>query len=135
MGLKKRAFLGTGWHWPMSIDSQGGVELVHEERDIYEAILNILQTAPGERVMRPEYGCNIHSLVFAPISARTFGQIVYFVQQGLGRWEPRIEIPDVEVTVDPDNDSRLMVHIRFRIKATHDERSLVYPFYIIPEER
>jgi phage baseplate assembly protein W len=119
----------------MAIDSQGGVALVHEEDDIYEAILNILQTAPGERVMRPEYGCGIHNLIFAPMNARTVGEIIRYVQQALGRWEPRIEVPDVEVDVDPDDDARLLVQVRYRIKATHDERSLVYPFYVIPEER
>jgi hypothetical protein len=135
MAQEERTFLGTGWGWPMAIDSQGGVALAHEEDDIHKALLNILQTAPGERVMRPEYGCDIHGLVFAPINARTIGQIIREVQLGLARWEPRIEIPDVEVTTDPDNDARLLVHVRYEIKATHDERSLVYPFYIIPEER
>jgi len=130
----KRTFLGAGWHWPLAISSQGGVALVHEEDDIREAILNILQTAPGERVMRPEYGCAIHDLIFAPISARTFGRISRDVHQALGRWEPRAKVLDVSVSVDPDNDSRLLVHIEYSIKATHDERSLVYPFYIIPEE-
>jgi hypothetical protein len=135
MNSKKRSFLGTGWRWPVSIDSQGGIELVHEEEDISEAILNILQTSPGERVMRPEYGCGIHDLIFAPINARTFGRIERYIREGLGRWEPRAEVIDVDITVDSDNDARLMIHIRYQIKATHDERSLVYPFYIIPEER
>ena len=135
MNSKKRSFLGTGWRWPISIDSQGGIALVHEEEDISEAILNILQTSPGERVMRPEYGCGIHNLIFAPINARTFGRIERYIREGLGRWEPRAEVTDVDITVDSDNDARLMIHIRYQIKATHDERSLVYPFYIIPEER
>ena len=135
MNSKKRSFLGTGWRWPVSINSQGGIALVHEEEDISEAILNILQTSPGERVMRPEYGCGIHDLIFAPINARTFGRIERFIREGLGRWEPRAEVIDVDITVDSDNDARLMIHIRYQIKATHDERSLVYPFYIIPEER
>jgi hypothetical protein len=135
MNSKKRSFLGTGWRWPVSINSQGGIALVHEEEDISEAILNILQTSPGERVMRPEYGCGIHDLIFAPINARTFGRIERYIREGLGRWEPRAEVIDVDITVDSDNDARLMIHIRYQIKATHDERSLVYPFYIIPEER
>jgi phage baseplate assembly protein W len=132
--MSKRTFLGSGWRWPMTIDSQGGVALVHEEADIREAIINILQTAPGERVMRPEYGCGIHDLIFAPMNARTMGLIIRYVQQALGRWEPRIEVPDVEVEVDPDEDSRVLIQVRYRVKSTHDERSLVYPFYIIPEE-
>jgi uncharacterized protein len=132
--MSKRTFLGSGWRWPMAIDSQGGVALVHEEADIREAIINILQTAPGERVMRPEYGCAIHDLIFAPMNARTMGLIVRHVQQALGRWEPRIEVPDVEVDVDTDDDGRVLIQVRYRIKSTHDERSLVYPFYLIPEE-
>ncbi len=135
MNSKKRSFLGTGWRWPVSINSQGGIALVHEEEAISEAILNILQTSPGERVMRPEYGCGIHDLIFSPINARTFGRIERYIREGLGRWEPRAEVIDVDITVDSDNDARLMIHIRYQIKATHDERSLVYPFYIIPEER
>jgi phage baseplate assembly protein W len=132
--MSKRTFLGSGWHWPTTIDSQGGIALVHEEADIREAIINILQTAPGERVMRPEYGCGIHDLIFAPMNARTMGLIIRYVQQAIGRWEPRVEVPDVEVDVDPDDDSRVLIQVSYRIKSTHDERSLVYPFYIIPEE-
>jgi phage baseplate assembly protein W len=119
----------------MTINSQGGVALVREEESIHEAILNILQTSPGERVMRPEYGCGIHELVFAPMNARTFGQIDRYIRAGLGRWEPRAEVMDVDIVVDPDDEAKLMIHIRYRVKATHDERSLVYPFYVIPEER
>ncbi len=134
MNSEKRTFLGSGWRWPLSVSSQGGIAMVHEEDDIHEAILNILQTSPGERVMRPEYGCGIHGLIFAPINARTFGLIDRYIRQGLGRWEPRAEVVDVDISVDPDNDARLLIHIRYQVKATHDERSLVYPFYIIPEE-
>jgi phage baseplate assembly protein W len=135
MAAERRSFLGTGWRWPTAINSRGGVDLVREADDIYEAILNILQTAPGERVMRPEYGCGIHDFVFAPMDALTMGEIMRHVQQALGRWEPRIEVPDVDVAIDPDDDSRLLITVNYRIKATHDERSLVYPFYVIPEER
>lgn len=134
MNSDKPTFLGSGWRWPLSISSQGGIAMVNEEDDIHEAILNILQTSPGERVMRPEFGCGIHDLIFAPMNARTFGLIDRHIRQGLGRWEPRAEVADVDIRVDPDNDARLLIHIRYQVKATHDERSLVYPFYIIPEE-
>jgi phage baseplate assembly protein W len=134
MNSEKRTFLGSGWRWPLAISSQGGIAMVHEADDIHEAILNVLQTSPGERVMRPEFGCGIHDLIFAPINARTFGLIDRHIRQGLGRWEPRAEVTDVDISVDPDNDARLLIHITYQVKATHDERSLVYPFYIIPEE-
>jgi phage baseplate assembly protein W len=132
--LNKKNFLGSGWHWPLVVDSQGGIALVHEADDIHEAILNILMTAPGERVMRPEYGCGIHNLIFAPINANTFGRIVRDVEEALGRWEPRAEVLDVNVNVDPDTDSRILIQVQYRVKTTHDKRSLVYPFYLIPEE-
>ena len=135
MNSDKRTFLGTRWNWPMSIDSQGGLAFAHEEDGIHQAILNILQTSPGERVMRPEYGCGIHDLTFAPMNARTFGKIERYIRQGLGRWEPRAEVLDVDITVDRDDDAKLLIQIRYKVKATHDERSLVYPFYVIPEER
>ncbi len=134
MNQGTRTFLGTGWHWPLAITSRGGIALVHEEDDIREAILNILNTAPGERVMRPEYGCNIHNMLFAPINADTMGEITRDVYASLGRWEPRAEVLDVSVKADPDNEGRLWIHVEYRIKATHDERSLVFPFYVIPEE-
>lgn len=108
--------------------------MVQEEDDIYEGILNILMTAPGERVMRPEYGCGIHNLIFAPINANTFGRIIREVEQSLGRWEPRAEVVEVDVNIDPDADSRILIRVQYRVKSTHDERSLVYPFYLIPEE-
>jgi phage baseplate assembly protein W len=130
----KQTFIGSGWRWPLAINSQGGIARTSETDEVHEALLCILQTAPGERVMRPEFGCGIHNLVFAPINARTIGQITREIHESLGRWEPRTEVMEVEVNVDPDHDSRLLIHIRYRIKATHDERSLVYPFYLIPEE-
>ncbi|MBN1318103.1 MAG: GPW/gp25 family protein [Anaerolineales bacterium] len=134
MDSNKHSFLGSGWHWPLAVDSQGGIALVHEADDIYEAITNILMTAPGERVMRPEYGCGIHDLIFAPINANTFGRIVREVEEALGRWEPRAEVLEVNVNIDPDTDSRILIQVSYRIKTTHDKRSLVYPFYLIPEE-
>ena len=94
----------------------------------------ILLTPPGQRVMRPTFGCQIHELIFAPNDSTTAGLAAYYVQEALAMWEPRIEILNVQVDIDPDNQERMLIMIDYEIKATHDNRSLVFPFYHIPGE-
>jgi phage baseplate assembly protein W len=84
--------------------------------------------------MRPEFGCQIHELIFAPNDATTAGLATYYVEEALGRWEPRIEVLDVAAQPDPDSSDRLLIEIRYQIRATLDERTLVFPFYRIPGE-
>jgi phage baseplate assembly protein W len=122
--------LGTGWHFPTGVDGRGGVAVSRHERDIEESIMIILGTAKGERRMRPHFGCRIHELVFAANNATTWGLVRQYVQEALGWWEPRIEVEEVEVNADPQDSSRLLIGIKYKLKATSDERSLVYPFYL-----
>ncbi|MCL5109895.1 MAG: GPW/gp25 family protein [Chloroflexi bacterium] len=130
----KKAILGRGWGFPLSVGPRGGIELSSHEQDIEESICIILMTAKGERRMRPEFGCGIHDLVFAPNNATTFGLVTEYVQESLGWWEPRIEVQQVLVEPDPQEPSRLLIEIKYRIRATNDSRNLVYPFYRIPGE-
>ncbi len=124
-----RDFLGTGWAFPVGVDAHGRIALASQERDIEEAIHIILLTPRGQRVMRPEFGCQIHELIFAPNDATTSGLASYYVEEALGMWEPRIRVQEVAAHPDSDNPGRLLVEIRYEIKATHDSRSLVFPFY------
>ncbi len=126
--------LGSGWAFPPKVDARGRIALARQERDVEEAIYMILLTPVGQRVMRPEFGCRIHDLIFAPNDATTVGLARYYVEDALGMWEPRIQVQQVMVRPDPDNNGRLLIHIRYEVKATHDERSLVFPFYRIPGE-
>jgi phage baseplate assembly protein W len=126
-------FVGTGWGFPMGVDGRGSIRLARGAEDAEEAIRLILGTAPGERRMRPEFGCAIHDFVFAPMNVTTFGMIRYHVLQALGRWEPRITVGDVEVTPDPRVEGCLHIRIAYTLRSTNDERNLVYPFYTIPE--
>lgn len=127
-------FLGTGWAFPPKPDGRGGIALVSGDEDIKQAIWIILSTPIGQRVMRPTFGSRLHELVFAPANAETFGLAEMYVQDALTFWEPRIELLDVTARTDPEQRHVLLIEIRYRIKATHDERSLVYPFYRIPGE-
>jgi uncharacterized protein len=125
-------FIGRGWAFPVHTDATGSVALVGGDREIVESIRLILGTAPGERPMRPEFGCAIHDLVFAPADAATAGQIAYEVRVSLEKWEPRITLTDVVVSFEAVESGTLFIDIRYTIRDTNDPRNLVFPFYVIP---
>lgn len=127
-------FVGAGWAFPMAIDATGGVALVRRERELEDSMRLILATAPGERPMRPEFGCGIHDYVFAPADATTAGRIAYEVRDSLERWEPRVDVVDVIVTTDSQDRACLYVEITYTIRGVNDPRNLVFPFYVIPSE-
>ena len=122
--------LGTGWSFPLRVNGRGGISLSRHDNDIEESIRIILSTAKGERRMRPHFGCDIHKIVFAPNNATSWGLAAHYVEDALGWWEPRIEVLEIDPQPDPKDTSRLLINIKYRIKATNDERNLVYPFYI-----
>lgn len=124
-------FVGSGWAFPLRIGPTGGIALVSGEQEIEEAIRLILATAPGERPMRPEFGCAIHDFVFAPVNEQTAGRIQHEVHASLDRWEPRIEVHSVVVSPAADQ-SVLHIDVRYSIRGTNNPRSLVFPFYVIP---
>ncbi|HEV2088482.1 MAG TPA: GPW/gp25 family protein [Cryptosporangiaceae bacterium] len=125
-------FIGAGWGFPVRTDATGSIALVTREREVEESIRLILGTAPGERPMRPEFGCAIHDFVFAPADAATAGQLAYEVRLALERWEPRIEVADVRVGFDLADAGTLLVDVRYVLRGSNDPRNLVFPFYVIP---
>jgi phage baseplate assembly protein W len=131
--IRNREFLGQGWAFPLQFSPHGQIALARGERDIEQAIRIILETVPGERVMRPEFGCRAKEMVFAPQNAGTHALMARYIETALARWEPRIEVQGVQVASDLSNDGAMLVEINYTIKATHDTRSIVYPFYIIDE--
>ncbi len=131
--LKNREFIGQGLAFPLQISQQGGLALAKGVTDIEQAIQIILGTIPGERVMRPEFGSRIHELVFAPDNAGTRRLVAYYVEEALGRWEPRINVIDVDASADPDRPGVLLIEIQYQIKDSYDQRSIVYPFYLQEE--
>ncbi len=126
--------LGSGLAFPLRVDRLGGIALVDDEQDVREAIGVILGTAPGERPMRPEFGCGVHDYVFEVVDAYTVGRIERDVRSALDRWEPRIDVRAVEVDSSDADEGRLLIDIHYVVRATNDERNLVYPFYVIPAE-
>ena len=127
-------FLGTGWSFPPRPDGRGGMALVADAEKIEQSMRIVLSTPIGQRVMRPTFGSRLHELVFAPLNPETLGLAELYVEEALTFWEPRIDVLEVTARSDPNQPSLLLVGIDYRIKATHDQRSLVYPFYRIPGE-
>ncbi|WP_206505750.1 GPW/gp25 family protein [Streptomyces chrestomyceticus] len=130
--------IGAGWGFPGVLDVRGGVALVRREEEIEQAIRLVLRTVPGERPMRPDFGCGAYALVFGPLDGATAGRIAYDVRTSLERWEPRIEVLSVDVGRDAsahpasDADHTLYVDLSYRLNATGQTRALVAPFYVIP---
>ena len=127
-------FVGRGWAFPLRTDATGGIALVSREREIEEAIRLILGTTPGERAMRPEFGCRIHEHVFGLADGTTANAIAGEVRRALTQWEPRIDVHDVTVSFDPLDQTVLYIDISYSIRRTNDCRNLVFPFYVIPGE-
>ncbi|MEZ4661663.1 MAG: GPW/gp25 family protein [Caldilineaceae bacterium] len=125
--------IGRGWSFPPQIDALGGIRLTTAEEEIQQSIRIILSTAPGERVMRPAFGSRLHELVFEPNNEETFAQARRIVREALGMWEPRINLTNVFVSHSAGG-SVLLITLEYEIKSTRDLRTLVYPFYLIPEE-
>ena len=123
-------FLGVGWKYPVQKNSDDEIALSRYEEDIREAIWIILGTAPGERLMRPDFGCGIHEYVFAPNSVRTAGLIRFDVENALTRWEPRIDLQDVRVQVDPRDPAVMQISIDYWVRSTDSRFNIVYPFYL-----
>jgi phage baseplate assembly protein W len=126
--------LGSGIAFPLQVDRRGGIALARDETDIDQAIQLILGTAPGERPMRPEFGCGVHDFVFDTIDAGTVARMETEIRAALDRWEPRVEVTDVRFDLDGSNRGELLIHITYRVRATHHRRNLVHPFYVIPVE-
>lgn len=122
-------FIGSGWAFPPSAD--GGMRLVSGMEEVEGALRSILSTAPGERLMRPDFGCAAWDHVFDPLDANTIGMVEQAVVEAVRRWEPRVEALAVTATAGSDG---LLVELDYRVKATNDRRNLVHPFYVITGE-
>jgi Bacteriophage baseplate protein W len=126
--------IGSGLAFPLQVDRRGGIALARDETDIEQAIELILGTAPGERPMRPEFGCGVHDFVFDSIDASTIGKMENAIRDALDHWEPRVVVETVEFDLSGVDEGRLMIDIGYRIRVTNTMRNLVYPFYVIPAE-
>src|SRR3954471_17001837 len=114
--------LGSGLAFPLQVDRRGGIALAKDETDIEQAIELILVTAPGERPMRPEFGCGVHDFVFDSIDASTVGKMEEAIREALDRWEPRVIVQTVDFDLSGVGEGRLMIDIGYRVRVTNTMR-------------
>ena len=125
-----KAFLGVGWKFVPCVTKDGNIALAKYEQDIREAVLIILGTDLGERVMRPTFGAGLNDFVFEPLNSTTINLVQTRVQEALVAWEPRIDVLDVSATADPTQFNTLLISITYQVRATNTQFNLVYPFYL-----
>ena len=125
-----RVYLGTGWQFPVRVNPQGGLSFSSGEQSIAESIWVILSTAPGERQMRPQFGCGMQEMVFAPNNPTTFGNVAHQVRKALTENESRIDVLNVQVQTTPDEPNKLLICVDYRIRSNISYHNLVYPFFI-----
>jgi uncharacterized protein len=130
----EREFLGKGVRFPVSVNLNGGVSSSALEENVRQSIFIILGTAPGERINRPDFGCRIHDLMFAPNNAITGARAEVYCEEALYKYEPRISNVVVSAGPNADQPNRLDVRIEYTIAGKHDKRNLVYPFYLRTDE-
>ena len=123
-------FLGRGWSFPVSVDATGRIALSEYENDIREALRIILLTAKGERVMRPDFGASLHDFVFESMSATTIGRVQAAVTDALVKWDPRIQVIDVDVQPERGEIGKLLINIEYKVRSTNNRFNFVFPFYL-----
>ena len=126
----RRPFLGTGWKFPLQVTPTGGIATSSEEQKIEESILLILSTAPGERLMLPDFGCGIHDLVFAPNDTSTVTAVIDLVRRALTKYEPRIDVLEVTAQTSAEQPNLLLIRVDYRVRDNNAMTNLVYPFFI-----
>lgn len=127
-------FIGRGISFPLRVDQSGSIATSSGPADLDSSIRMILTTAPGERLMRPHFGCKIWELLFEPINANTLGLMGEAVREAVGRWEPRVTLDDVRLDPSGQHAGEVLIEIDYTVRSTNDRRNLVYPFYVIPRE-
>jgi phage baseplate assembly protein W len=127
-------FIGRGIAFPLRVDQSGSIATSTGVEDIESSMRMILTTAPGERLMRPEFGCRIWELLFEPINANTLGLMGEAVRESLARWEPRATVTDIRIDPSSRDVGQVLINIDYTVRTTNDRRNLVYPFYVIPRE-
>lgn len=120
--------LGSADAVGLSLDPAGGVAMVAGEDSVRQAILLLLSTMPGERVMRPTYGCYLHRLAFAANDPTTAGLAIHYVRQALERWEPRIAILRLDAGPSPDRPEQLDIELEYRVLASGQSRQVGFGF-------
>lgn len=127
-----QSFLGTGWKFPPNFDNKkGGVSMVSDEQNIRESLQILLSTRPGERIMMPEYGCNLNYLAFNTLDFTTINYVKKIIRDAISRFETRIKVLEITINRREDKEEVIDIEISFIIHTINVRSNIVYPFYLI----
>ena len=112
----------------IAVSPYGGIQMVDDAASIKQSILMILSMVPGERLMRPDYGCDLYKLVFSPNDETTAGLAIHYIKKAVARWEPRIDILSIDAAPAPNNQAILEIFMSYKIKNTQANDQIVYSF-------
>lgn len=130
--MDQKSFLGTGWGFPPVFKKEGKeAHMVSEEEDIAESILILLNTEPGERPMRPEYGCNLRKLLFERQDSAFIANLNHQISYALLNFEPRVNFIDAQIISRDDLDGVLHIQVNYTIIITNTRHNIVFPFYLL----
>ncbi len=119
----------------LGLSPRGSIAMVDDRDSVRQAILLLLSTIPGERVMRPEYGCQLHRLVFSPNDETTAGLAIHYVRQALNLWEPRIDILRIDAERNAEKPEQLIISLEYQIRATRQTDAAIFSFSLSGGER
>ena len=123
-------FLGKGLAFPIGPSHLGGLQLAAGAEKVRQSVWLILSTAPGERMMRPDFGCAVYDLLFHPNTPATRGMAAVKVREALVRWEPRIDVADVVAETAPGRRNQLLIRVDYRLRQNNAHDNLVFPFFL-----
>ena len=127
----EHSILGTGWSFPPTFSRvSASVEMVSDEEDVRQSLWNLFSTSLGERIMLPEYGCNVWGLVFRSVNTAFRTKVAVAIRQAVLNWEPRIDVDDVAVVPDPKVAGLIVITLSYTIRRINSRSNLVYPFYL-----
>lgn len=131
MTKKNKSFLGSGWSFPPRfMESTDGLELSDNDDDIAESIFILLSTTPGERVMNPGYGCDLHSMVFSSVSNSVKTKIQDIISTAILYYEPRVNVIAIDIDDSGQMEGTLKINIMYEVKGINSRKNMVYPFYL-----
>lgn len=112
----------------LTLSPRGSIAMIDDRESVNQAILMLLSTLPGERVMRPDYGCQLHRLVFSPNNETTAGLAIHYIRQALDLWEPRIDVLHLDAEQDAENPTHLVISLEYQVRATQQIDTTTFSF-------
>ena len=129
--ILNQSYLGRGWSFPPSfVKSKNQVELVSEQKDIEQSLHILLSTRPGERTMQADYGCNLHVMLFEPLTTTLITYVKDIINTAIAFYEPRINVNHINIEPQPEGEGLILIKFDYNIRTTNSRFNFVYPFYL-----